>query len=176
MHSVLSNYLLNEGKPPLDYILEKFEDHDIVLLGEMHYIRQQVELYHRLIPLLPDHGITIVATEFGRRADQALIDELLSKEWFDVPGKADCPQAGSLLGIPGVSGYIQVDLAAKPHKPTHKANPLRWLERSIQLEAIQPDMPRTKPQTQSRGDQADLEGLQRKDLAGSVKCISSSRS
>jgi len=85
MHSVLSNYLLNEGKPPLDYILEKFEDHDIVLLGEMHYIRQQVELYHRLIPLLPDHGITIVATEFGRRADQALIDELLSKEWFDVP-------------------------------------------------------------------------------------------
>ncbi|MFA6910995.1 MAG: hypothetical protein WCQ59_07725 [Candidatus Cloacimonadaceae bacterium] len=85
MHSVLSNYLLNEGKSPVDYILGKFEDHDIVLLGEMHYIRQQVELYHRVIPLLPDHGITIVATEFGRRADQALIDELLSKEWFDVP-------------------------------------------------------------------------------------------
>ncbi len=85
MHSVLSNCLLNEGKPPVDYILGKFLDHDIVLLGEMHYIRQQVELYHRLIPILPDHGITIVATEFGRRADLALIDELLSKEWYDFP-------------------------------------------------------------------------------------------
>ncbi|MEF3694039.1 MAG: hypothetical protein V3576_01690 [Candidatus Cloacimonadota bacterium] len=83
MHSVLSAYLLNEGKQPVDYILEKFEDQDIVLLGEMHYFRQQVELYHRLIPILPDHGITIVATEFGRRADLALNDE-------------SCPKSGTI--------------------------------------------------------------------------------
>ena len=85
MHDELETYLLNEGKPPVDYVLEKFENHDIVLLGEMHYIRQQAELYHRLIPLLAEQGIRIVATEFGRRADQDLIDELISKEWFDVP-------------------------------------------------------------------------------------------
>ena len=98
MHSVLSNYLLNEGKPPLDYILEKFEDHDIVLLGEMHYIRQQVELYHRLIPLLPDHGITIVAYRIWPSGDQALIDELLSKEWFDVLSASGLPSGRKPFG------------------------------------------------------------------------------
>ncbi|MDD3464759.1 MAG: hypothetical protein PHH07_04675 [Candidatus Cloacimonetes bacterium] len=85
MHSELKDYLLNEGKAPLDYVLDKFENHEIVLLGEMHYIRQQVEMYHRLIPLLPEHGISLFATEFGRREDQALIDELLGKEQFDFP-------------------------------------------------------------------------------------------
>ena len=84
MQSEVKNYLLSRGKAPLDYVLGKFEDHDIVLLGEMHYIRQQVEFYHRLIPLLPEHGITLFATEFGRREDQALIDELLGKKEFDV--------------------------------------------------------------------------------------------
>jgi hypothetical protein len=83
MHSELKDYLLNEGKAPLDYVLDKFENHEIVLLGEMHYIRQQVEMYHRLIPLLPEHGINLFATEFGRREDQALINELLGKEQFD---------------------------------------------------------------------------------------------
>jgi len=85
MHSELKDYLLNEGKAPLDYVLDKFENHEIVLLGEMHYIRQQVEMYHQLIPLLPEHGISLFATEFGRREDQALIDELLGKEQFDFP-------------------------------------------------------------------------------------------
>lgn len=85
MHSELKDYLLNEGNAPLDYVLDKFENHEIVLLGEMHYIRQQVEMYHRLIPLLPEHGINLFATEFGRREDQALIDELLGKEQFDFP-------------------------------------------------------------------------------------------
>lgn len=84
MHSELKNYLLSRGKAPLDYVLGKFEAHDIVLLGEMHYIRQQVELYHRLILLSPEHGVTLFATEFGRREDQVLIDELLGKEQFDV--------------------------------------------------------------------------------------------
>ncbi|MDZ4121332.1 MAG: hypothetical protein U1C33_02860 [Candidatus Cloacimonadaceae bacterium] len=65
MQSQLTEYLLNKGKAPLDYVLGKFRDHDIVLLGEMHYIRQQAELYHRLIPLLPEHGISLIATEFN---------------------------------------------------------------------------------------------------------------
>lgn len=85
MNKELSYYLLNEGKAPVDYILDKFKDHDIVLLGEMHYIRQQVELYHRLIPRLAEHGVKIFATEFGRRADQTLIDDLLSGQQFDYP-------------------------------------------------------------------------------------------
>jgi hypothetical protein len=43
----VKNYLLSRGKTPLDYVLGKFEDHDIVLLGEMHYIRRQGRIFSR---------------------------------------------------------------------------------------------------------------------------------
>lgn len=33
MHGELKSYLLSWGKAPLDYMVEKFEDHDIVLLA-----------------------------------------------------------------------------------------------------------------------------------------------
>ncbi len=85
MSEILLEYLQGEGKNPVDYVLSKFEHYDIVLLGEMHYIKQQVELYHNLIPLLPGKGITTIAYEFARREDQALVDELLDKGDFDLP-------------------------------------------------------------------------------------------
>ncbi|MDD4309866.1 MAG: hypothetical protein PHO32_05755 [Candidatus Cloacimonetes bacterium] len=83
MKEDLLHYLEQHGKPPVDYVLSKFEQHDIVLLGEMHRVKQQLELYHNLIPRLAEMGITYFATEFARRADQGLVDELLSKPYYD---------------------------------------------------------------------------------------------
>ncbi len=85
MNEILLEYLNKHGKSPVDYVLSKFEQYDIVLLGEMHRVKQQLELYHKLIPRLPEYGITTIAYEFARREDQALLDELLSKSNFDVP-------------------------------------------------------------------------------------------
>ncbi len=85
MNEELLKYLAGNGKTPVDYILSKFEDHDIVLLGEMHIVKQQLEIYHQLIPELPEKGITAIAYEFARREDQALVDELISKPCFDIP-------------------------------------------------------------------------------------------
>jgi hypothetical protein len=56
MEENLLNYLKMEGKAPVDYVLSRFEQFDIVLLGEMHRVKQQVELYHKLIPGLAEMG------------------------------------------------------------------------------------------------------------------------
>ncbi|MCB5262633.1 MAG: hypothetical protein LHW64_07900 [Candidatus Cloacimonetes bacterium] len=85
MHEILLEYLNKHGKSPVDYVLSKFEPYDIVLLGEMHRVGQQLALYHKLIPRLAEHGIGTIAYEFARREDQGLVDELLDKSDFDVP-------------------------------------------------------------------------------------------
>ncbi len=83
MKKTLLNYLAEHGNKAEDYVLSKFIDHDIVLLAEMHYVKQQVELYHRLIPGLAEREVRIIAYEFARREDQPLLDELLGKPFFD---------------------------------------------------------------------------------------------
>jgi hypothetical protein len=84
MKNTLLPYLKEHGKPPVDYILSRFADHDIVLLGEMHRVKQQLDVYHQLIPRLPEVGVTVLAYEFARREDQPLIDALMDKPVFDV--------------------------------------------------------------------------------------------
>ena len=68
---------------PEKYILDLFEKHDIVFLGERHYIRHDPQLVQRLIPLLHAKGVNILCTEFARRVDQHFVDSLLSAQEYD---------------------------------------------------------------------------------------------
>jgi hypothetical protein len=68
---------------PEEYVLSKFQEHDIVILGEQHRARQDPLLVQRLIPRLHAAGIYILCTEFGRREDQPLIDSLLNTAQWD---------------------------------------------------------------------------------------------
>ena len=79
----LQNYLDYNKLAPADYVLSKFADHDVVILGEFHRIKQNLELYHELIPKCYMNGVRVFATEFARREDQPLIDRLLSGAAYD---------------------------------------------------------------------------------------------
>lgn len=79
----LKNYILKNYSTPEDYILNKFKDHDIVFVGETHYIKHNPELIQSLIPLLYQKGVLTLGTEFGRREDQPLIDSLLNSPTYD---------------------------------------------------------------------------------------------
>jgi hypothetical protein len=71
-------YLAEYGASPVEYVVAAFEDHDVVFLGEYHRIKSQVELVSTLLPAVHDAGINILATEFARRVDQPLLDQLVS--------------------------------------------------------------------------------------------------
>ena len=79
----LRAYAESHAARPADYILGKFDHHDIIFLGEVHRVKHDVELVIDLLPKLHARGVCHLGTEFGRRKDQALIDSLLAGEEFD---------------------------------------------------------------------------------------------
>jgi len=79
----LRAFLDAHAQPPEDYVLAKFATHDLVLIGEPHWVRQHVEFMQGMIPRLYQKGIHTLAMEFARRVDQPLIDSLLSHPVYD---------------------------------------------------------------------------------------------
>jgi len=79
----LKSYIIKNYLTPEDYILSKFKDHDIIFVGETHYIKHDPELIQKLIPLLYQKGVFTLGSEFGRREDQPLIDSLLNSMTYD---------------------------------------------------------------------------------------------
>lgn len=79
---VLKAYLAEHRMSPEEYVVSKFDDHDIVILGEQHRAKQDPTLVQKLIPHLYEAGVYSLGIEFGRREDQPLIDSLLNAdEW-----------------------------------------------------------------------------------------------
>lgn len=83
LETELSEYLSAHYKTPEDYVISKFTEHDIVFLGEEHYIKQNVELIHRLIPKLYENGIYNLGIEFANRAEQPMIDSVIYAKKYD---------------------------------------------------------------------------------------------
>jgi|GEM_PF-330522 len=79
----LTDYLKLHFQLPENYILSKFQCHDIIFLGENHYQKQDPELVQKMIPLLYRKGIHYLGMEFARRIDQHLIDSLLILPRYD---------------------------------------------------------------------------------------------
>ncbi len=79
----LEDLTANSFLKPIEFIREQFDKYDVVLLGEYHRIKQDLEFYCKLIEMLPEMGVSTIGTEFLRRADQQLINELISSNTFD---------------------------------------------------------------------------------------------
>jgi hypothetical protein len=79
----LSHYLQSHWQTPEEYVISKFADHDVVILGEQHRARHDPILVQTLIPLLYQKGIYSLGLEFARRIDQPLIDSLLAGKTYD---------------------------------------------------------------------------------------------
>jgi hypothetical protein len=79
---VLVTYLDENGRPPVEYVLEKLRRNDVVLLGEMHRIRHDVLLVDELIPRLAEAGVYDLGSEFYCAEDQEAIDRLLNAPEF----------------------------------------------------------------------------------------------
>ena len=68
---------------PEDFLSSMFMDYDIVFLGEISQIKQQVEVVDRSIPVLYKNGIHNLGIEFALYEDQAEIDRILSADEYD---------------------------------------------------------------------------------------------
>ena len=70
-------YLRTYGKTPDAYVIEKFKTYDVVLLGEDHAIKNNLDFVTELIPDLHKNGVYMLGMEFGASEMQAKLDSLL---------------------------------------------------------------------------------------------------
>ena len=66
-----------------ELVLDAFNESDVVILGENHFIREQVLFVADLIPHLYEHGVYKIYSEFTYLDDAELVDELINADVFD---------------------------------------------------------------------------------------------
>lgn len=82
--SALLDWWETTGAPPLDYVVEKFDDHDWVFLGEYHRVRDDVRLVADLIPVLHERTrVRHLAIEFLCRDGNERANELITRPKWD---------------------------------------------------------------------------------------------
>jgi uncharacterized RDD family membrane protein YckC len=78
------DWLNVHGQDPVDYAVEKAAEHQVVIFGESHERRHELQLLNDLIPeLYRRAGVTCVAMEVCLANDNEQIDRLITAEEFD---------------------------------------------------------------------------------------------
>jgi hypothetical protein len=70
-------------------VLDLFESHDVVLLGENHGVRENFEFIRSLIPELHAAGVRHIALEFAANEEQHRADELVLGKKYDAQVSRD---------------------------------------------------------------------------------------
>lgn len=79
----LKAYLQKNALNPYEYVIEKFKNHDVILLAETHAIKENLLFLQSIIPELYKAGIYNVGMEFGASEDQEALDALVTAQYFD---------------------------------------------------------------------------------------------
>ena len=83
-YSAYVTYLAQHGKSPIEYVLDKFKDHDVVILGEMHEVKENLELIRDLIePLYHKAGVKCFAMEILKSKNTVLANQLVMSKEYD---------------------------------------------------------------------------------------------
>ena len=70
--------------PPADYVVSKLADHRVVIVGESHWVRHEVNLIREVVPRLRGAG-AFLAIEMLPARHQARLDALIAaKEWNEA--------------------------------------------------------------------------------------------
>jgi len=72
------DYIKKNGKAPDDYVIQKFGAYDVILLGESHALKDNLDFVASLIPKLYKAGVYNIGMEFGASEDQQRLDSLVN--------------------------------------------------------------------------------------------------
>ncbi len=83
-YSPYLSHLKEYSKTPVEYVVGKFKDHDVVILGEMHEQKENLELVRDLIePLYHKVGVKFFAMETLKSKNMALVNKLVTGKKYD---------------------------------------------------------------------------------------------
>ena len=86
--SQIAAYLREHAKTPVNYVMSKATSHRVTIIGEGHWLKQDVTLVAALIPLLQKADLDLAA-EFFPASEQARIDALITAaKWNEQEANA----------------------------------------------------------------------------------------
>nr|ART41054.1 L365 [uncultured bacterium] len=86
--SPITAYLREHAETPVNYVMSKATSHRVTIIGEGHWLKQDVTLVAALIPLLQKADLDLAA-EFFPAAEQARIDALITAaKWNEQEANA----------------------------------------------------------------------------------------
>jgi uncharacterized iron-regulated protein len=77
------SFIRSKAVSPQAYVIEKFKTHDVILLGEHHLVKQNLQFVTQLIPELYRNGVYAIGMEFGAQEDQQKLDSLVLAPTYD---------------------------------------------------------------------------------------------
>jgi len=78
------DYIHKNNKTPVEYLIEKFKTHDVIILGETHSIKENCEFISTSLRTLYEKAnLRFLATEFIKTKNSELIEKLVTGSEFD---------------------------------------------------------------------------------------------
>lgn len=106
----LTQFIKTESLSPDAYVVEKFKTNDVVLLGESHLIKENLQFVQGLIPKLYANGVHNIGMEFGAYELQDKVDQLITAKEYDEKLAQEIMYAYNVTW--GFQEYIDVYKAA----------------------------------------------------------------
>jgi hypothetical protein len=134
--NLVGAYIRSNGQAPADYVLSKLSDHRVVILGENHWLRNDVDLVMSLLPALRHRKIAL-AMEFFPSAHQGKLDTLvLAKKWDpalanEIMHLADWPYVQYREILRAAWAANQSEAPEPPVRVIAMGAPPDWRERHI---------------------------------------------
>ena len=82
------------GQSPTDFIVEKFDHHDIVLLGEIHQVKENCEFVASLIEPLNKRGVKRLCSEFTPSRLNPELHRIITDKTYDESAVVDLFRLG----------------------------------------------------------------------------------
>jgi len=103
-----THWLDRDGHEPIEYAIETAKAHHVVIFGEMHNERQNLDFLNRAIPeLYRRAGVTVIAMETLMARDNNVLEELVSAPSFDRSAVLKLSRA-DIWGVWGYKEYWDV--------------------------------------------------------------------
>ena len=75
----MAQWLRDCGQDPVDYVVQVARQHDVTILGEVHFVRENLNFLNRLIPkLYHQAGVTCIAMECINASDNDLAERIVT--------------------------------------------------------------------------------------------------
>jgi len=83
------HFIKAHGRDPLEYVVSKFADCDIVILGEMHEVKENLELVSALMPPLYNVGVRTLCMEAIKYAHTRRANRVVTGAVYDDDAATD---------------------------------------------------------------------------------------